>query len=161
MKKLFAALLAVCLLAGCSSGASALTVDVPEGFQKTDTKGVDAYYIGKDNSNINWVAAKKSDTFADTTAEGLESAVLAAIADHKDSDLTVSVSTNSFAFTQIAGYPAYEWDATYTLSTGTMRQLVVCIDAAKQYTVTYTDATEDEIWMDTFYKSAEGLSIAD
>lgn len=159
MKKLIAAVLALCLLAGCSSGASALTVDVPQGFEKTSTKGVDAYYICADNSNINWVADKKSEVFSQTTAELLEKEVIAAVNDQKEGGMELSVTTNSFDFTKIAGYPAYIWDAAYTVEDTAMRQLVVCIDAAKQYTVTYTDTTADEKWMDAFYESAHGLIL--
>ena len=162
VKRSFAALFAVVLVlaAGCGKKASNkvvdYTVDVPSGFEEAEQDGVvKAWANPADNSNINVNITEKDAAFKSITADALREALVELFEESIGEAPTIT--DKYFTSDEVCGMPAYQYCYTIEVIGVEMTQLVVCIDADKTYTVTYTDTTGS--WISEFEASAKNINL--
>ncbi len=136
------------------------TVDVPESFEPMEMEGLAAcWYNTADNSNINVNIMDKDATtdlgFKAITAEMLR---LTLVSSFKEAyGVEPEITDRYFTNDQVCGLEAYQYSYTMILEGQEMTQLIVCVNADKTYTFTYTDATGE--WIDTFEESAKNIQF--
>lgn len=162
VKRGLAALFALVLVltAGCGKKASNKVtdykVDVPSGFEEMELEGVTKCWANAaDNSNVNVNITDKDSAFKKITADALRDALEQAFEATYGSAPTIT--DKYFTSNEVCGMPAYQYCYVIELGGVEMTQLVVCIDADKTYTVTYTDTTGD--WLKDFKTSAENIEL--
>ncbi|MBD5117943.1 MAG: hypothetical protein HDT37_02335 [Clostridiales bacterium] len=162
VKRSFAALFALVLIlaTGCGKKTSNkvvdYNVDVPASFQEMEMEGVtECWYNAADNSNINVNITEKDAGFKKVTADALREAMVPLF--EATYGAAPTITDKYFTTNEVCGMPAYQYSYTIELLGMEMDQLIVCIDADKTYTVTYTDTTGD--WMSTFEASAKNIEL--
>lgn len=168
MKKLLALLLAAMAvgLTACGPAASQATptpvvtgyeVDLPDGFEALEMEGVDRYYMNADGSNLNVLVSEKTESddkaFGSVTADALREALEEGFLDSLEAE--VDITDVSFTQNPVDGFEAYQYTCTYALWGVEMEQFIVCVNADKLYTFTYTDTTG--AWMEEFQRSGENI----
>lgn len=170
MKKVMTILMTLCMaavLAACGGGGDTgdnrvvtdWHIDVPEGFTQQEMEGLDYYCVSEDGSNINMTILDKTEaddaTFDEVTVEMLREALEEGF--RTAYSMEVSVDQDSLAWEPVCDFPAYQYSCTYELSGVALEQLIVCINADKIYTITYTDVTGE--WMEQFRTSAANIQL--
>lgn len=161
VKRSLAALLALMLVlaAGCGKKVNDhvvdYKVDVPEGFEETEMAGITACWATTDGSNVNLNISEKTGDFKKITAGMLQEALVQMFEQTYGSKPTIT--DKYFTNNEVCGLPAYQYCYVIELEGVEMTQLVVCVDADKTYTVTYTDTTGD--WMTDFEASAKNIQL--
>ncbi len=160
VKRSLAALFAVVLVlaAGCGKKVNDhvvdYKVDLPNGFQETETEGVTKSWNNADGSNVNVNITEKTSDFKKINAQVLKDALMELFgAMGAEPTITDKYFTND----PVCGLPAYQYCYDIVLEGVSMTQLVVCVDADKTYTITYTDVTGD--WMKDFENSAKNIQL--
>lgn len=160
VKRSLAALFAVALVfaAGCGKKVNDhvvdYKVDLPESFQETETEGVTKSWVAADGSNINVNITDKISDFKKIDADMLRDALKEVFA---AGGAQPTITDKYFTSDEVCGLPAYQYCYDIVLEGLSMTQLVVCVDADKTYTVTYTDVTGD--WMEDFEDSAKNIQL--
>ena len=151
--------LVLVLTAGCSQKVNDhvvdYEVDVPSGFQSTEMDGVIECWVSADGSNINVNTTDKTKDFNKIDADVLRDALMQVFQTTYGVEPTITDSY--FTSDQVCGLPAYQYCYDIELAGTEMTQLVVCVNADKTYTITYTDVTGD--WMDEFEDSAKNIQL--
>lgn len=161
VKRGLAALLALVLVlaAGCGKKAknhvTDYTIDIPNGFQESEQEGVTAYWAAEDHSSINLNITDKDAEFKTVTADMLRDALVQLF--EEGYGMTPTITDKYFTSDEVCGMPAYQYCYDIELMGVEMTQLVVCIDADKTYTVTYTDTTGG--WISEFETSAKNINL--
>ena len=166
MKKGIAFLLTVLMLAAAGCGAKAsdhvtdYQVDVPDGFVETELEGVAACWTNlADGSSINVSVARKSsaaDTgFSSITADTARAALGSALEDRYGAQ--AAITDRYFTQDAVCGLPAYQYGYDVTVGGRTVAQTVVCVNADRLYTFTYTDMTG--AWAGAFEASAQNIQL--
>ena len=165
MKKKIAFLFAVLMLAlaGCGSKVNDhvvdYKVDMPEGFAATEQEGVDACWMAPDQSNINLLIVDKDATtnagFKAITADILRDTVKSSMKEAYGQEPTVT--DRYFTKDDVCGLPAYQYSYDIELDGQAMTQIIVCVNADKTYTFTYT--TTGEEWLEAFEASAAAIEL--
>lgn len=137
-------------------------VDIPQSFGSTEMEGVVAcWYNAEDGSNINVNVVDKDasfdESFSQIDASVMKEALNAAFQQAYGSLPTIT--DKEFIHCEVSGLPAYRYSYTIELNGMTMAQIIVCVNADRAYTFTYTDATADGAWMETFEDSAENIQM--
>lgn len=142
-------------------GDTGCTLILPEGY--VPEAGRSGMYISQrhpvDSSNIYYVVSDSMDT--ELLRESLQSGTYEKQAEKRFKEAYgAEASLNSFVFegTQIDGCPAYVIRLSCTADGMTMEQLIYMIVADRTYTVTYSQAADDER-MDDFEKSAGTIRV--
>lgn len=131
-------------------------VDIPSGFEEQEVEGVTkAWYNMEDRSNVNVNITEKDSAFKKITAEALKDAMVQLF--EESYSMTPTITDKYFTSEEVCGMPAYQYSYEIELNGVEMTQLVVCIDADKTYTVTYTDTTGS--WMGEFETSAKNINL--
>ena len=171
MKKTLVLLLALMMigLAGCGSPDAVATednrvvvdyeIDVPEGIEKVEIEGLDLYYANADGSNINMTIMEKTAaddaSFDGITAEMLRDTLQEGFLESYE--MEVSIEEDSLTQEPVCDFPAYQYLCSYEMSGVPLEQLIVCINADKIYTITYTDISGE--WMEAFQSSAQNIQL--
>ena len=166
MKKKLTLLLAVLMLvlAGCGSKVNDHVVDykldIPDGFVETEMEELEAIWVrSSDNSNINLnVVAKTSTTnagFKAVTADILRETVVSTLKDAYNVEPTVT--DRYFTKNDVSGLTAYQYSYDVEIGGQSMTQIIVCINADKTYTFTYT--TNDAATVKAFDESAKNIQL--
>lgn len=171
MKKTLAILLALMVigLAGCGSPAAVATednrvvvdyeIDIPEGFEEQEIEGLELYCMNADGSNINMTILDKT-AADDASFEGITVEMLRETLQdgfQQTYEMEVNIEEDSLTQEPVCDFPAYQYTCSYELAGVPLEQLIVCINADKIYTITYTDASGE--WMETFQSSAQNIQL--
>ncbi len=172
MKKTLAILLALMMtvgLAACGAPAAEETednrvvvdyeIDIPEGFEEQEIEGLELYCMNADGSNINMTVLDKT-AADDASFEGITVEMLRETLQDgflQTYEVEVNIEEDSLTQEPVCDFPAYQYTCSYELAGVPLEQLVVCINADKIYTITYTDATGE--WMETFQNSAQNIQL--
>lgn len=155
------------ILTGCGQSATGqdnrvvtdCVMEVPEGFEQVEVEGLDRYYSHVDGSNISLLVTDKSGAddaaFQGITAEMLRQTLEEGFVESYG--LEVEITQDSLAREPVCGFDAYQYTCSYELGDAPLQQLVVCVNADRIYTVTYTDISGE--WMEQFRSSAEQLQL--
>lgn len=134
-------------------------IDVPDDFEPMDQEGLDACWFRADGSNINLVITEKDSTtdlgFKAITGDMLKTTLVSSLKDAYDVEPTIT--ENYFTKNDVSGLPAYQYSYHLDLEDVEMSQIIVCINADKTYTFTFT-ASDDEI-METFETVAKDIQL--
>lgn len=167
MKKSLVFLFALVLLlpAGCgkkvNDHVTGYNVDVPDGFEETEMEGVkECWYNAADGSNINTTVTDKEN--------GADAAFKIITADLTRETLTEmfestfgvapTITDRFFTKDEVCGLPAYQYSYEMELDGGQhMTQIVVCINADKTYTFTFTTSSSDMV--PVFDESAKNIQL--
>ena len=159
MKKKIAVLLALLLiLTGCSQASKKVVdykVDIPDGFESIEMEGVAACWYNGDGSNVNLNITDKDRGFSKIDADALREALITTFQSAYEMEPTIS--DRYFTSSEVCGMPAYQYCYDIELAGVEMTQLIVCVDADKTYTVTYTDTVGD--WLTEFETSAKNIQL--
>ncbi|MDE6281031.1 MAG: hypothetical protein K2M15_04465 [Oscillospiraceae bacterium] len=161
VKRSVAALFALMLIltTGCGKKTSNkvvdYTVDVPAGFEEMELEGVTDCWYHTDGSNINVNITEKDAGFKKVTADALRDAMVQLF--EATYGAAPTITDKYFTNNEVCGMPAYQYCYDIELMGMEMTQLIVCIDADKTYTVTYTDTNGD--WMGEFETSAKNIEL--
>lgn len=131
-------------------------VDIPEGFEETQMAGLDANWQNADNSSINLTitdATSESD-FESIDAEMLK---LAMELQYQAAGFEAEFTDRYFTRDKVCGLPAYQYCFDITLNGVNMTQIMVCVNADKTYSFSYTDASGN--WLDQFEASAKNIQL--
>lgn len=135
-------------------------LDLPEGFEPIDQPGMEAcWYNGADQSNVNLGLADRDATtdlgFKTITADLLRTTLEAAF---KAEGMEVELKDRYFTKDEVCGLPAYQYSYEMELDGGQhMTQIVVCINADKTYTFTFTTSSSDMV--PVFDESAKNIQL--
>ena len=158
---LFAALMLV--LAGCGSKVNDHVVDykidLPDGFVETELVGADAcWYNAADLSNVNLLIADKAvgadAAFKIVTADIMRETVAETL---KGEYGETTITDRFFTKDDVCGLSAYQYSYDLEISGETATQIIVCINADKTYTFTYT--TSDDSTFAAFEESAKNIQL--
>ncbi len=160
MKKRILALLAVlamlCLLAACG-GAQAeaaptpdaegeavvitgkIRLPIPEGFELTETEGVDEMYICEDGSNLNVLRGDPDPTIEVVDEETLTQV----LGDAYETQIGASITPIRFSNEDVLGCPAYQFVFQVEVDDLTFTQYQMAAQSDDLYTWTLTDMTGD------------------
>ena len=131
--------------------------DIPEGFEEQAVDGLDLYYVNADGSNLNVLVSEKKESddkaFGSVTADALREALEEGFLDSLEAE--VDITNVSFTQNPVDGFEAYQYTCAYALWGVEMEQFIVCVNADKLYTFTYTDTTG--AWMEEFQRSGENI----
>lgn len=162
VKRSLAALFAVMLVlaAGCGKKASNKVVDykvdVPDSFEEWEMEGVtECWANAADGSNINLNITDKTSDFKKIDADMLRAALVEVFQATYGAE--PKITDKYFTSDEVCGMPAYQYCYVIDLEGMEMTQLVVCVDADKTYTVTYTDTVGD--WLTEFETSAKNIQL--
>ena len=171
MKKALALLLALMVagLAACGSPAAEETedtrvvvdydIDIPEGFEEQAVDGMELYCVNADGSNINMTVMEKTAaddaSFSEITAQMLRETIQQGF--QKAYELEVTIEEDALTQEPVCDFPAYQYLCSYEMSGVPLEQLIVCINADKIYTITYTDISGE--WMEAFQSSAQNIQL--
>ena len=162
VKRSAAALFALVLIltAGCGkkSGSNKVvdyTVDVPAGFEEMEMEGVTKAWATVDGSNVNVNITEKDSAFKKINADALRDALLQVF--EATYGAAPTITDKYFTNDEVCGMPAYQYCYDIELAGVEMTQLIVCVDADKTYTFTYTDTTGG--WMADFEASAGAIEL--
>lgn len=158
---LFAALMLV--LAGCGAKVNDHVVDyhidLPDGFEETELEGADAcWFNAADLSNVNLLISDKAAgadaAFKLASADILRETVKETLAaQYGDTEITDRFFTKN----DVCGLAAYQYGYSATVSGMNVYQIIVCINADKTYTFTYT--TSDDSTFAAFQESARNIQL--
>lgn len=162
VRKIVAALFAVVLVltAGCGkkSGGKVVDYDVPMpmGFEETEQENVDKMWKDADGSSINVKITEKISDFETLTADALREAMIESF----DSAYGVkpTITDKYFTRTEVCGLPAIQYCFTIELAGVEMTQLMVSVNADKNYAFTYTETAGGD-WMNDFEDSAKKIQL--
>lgn len=121
-------------------------LDVPEGFEEADPSELDvtACWYRADGSNINLNVTDKDSTtdlgFKAITADLLRTTLDSQL---KQVYSEVSITDRYFTKDDVCGLAAYQYCYDLTVDGDSMSQIIICINADKTYTFTFT-AGDDE-----------------
>lgn len=165
MKKKLAFLFAMLMLAlaGCGGKVNDhvvdYKVDMPADFVVTEQEGVDKCWKAPDDSNINLLIVDKDATtnagFKAITADILRDTVKSSMKEAYGQEPTVT--DRYFTKDDVCGLPAYQYSYDMNLAGIEMTQIIVCINADKTYTFTYT--TNNAEYLDAFDASAKNIQL--
>lgn len=171
MKKTLVLLLALTMigLAGCGSPDAVATednrvvvdyeIDVPEGFEEQAVDGMELYCVNADGSNINMTIMEKTAaddaSFSEITAQMLRETIQEGF--QEAYELEVTIEEDALTQEPVCDFPAYQYLCSYEMSGVPLEQLIVCINADKIYTITYTDISGE--WMEAFQSSAQNIQL--
>lgn len=135
-------------------------VDIPEGFEETELEGVDACWLNPvDNSNVNLLITDKDATtdlgFKAITADMLRATVVSQM--KATYDVEPDVTDRYFTKDTVCGLPAYQYSYELNLDGLVMTQIIVCINADKTYTFSYTTSDADTVTL--FDASARNIQL--
>ena len=134
-------------------------LDIPEGFEETTQEGVVACWYNADGSNINVNIVDKEAgldaTFSMINADVMRETLIAAFKAAGGEEPTIT--DRFFTTDEVCGLPAYQYSYDIELSGVKMTQIIVCVNADKTYTFTYTDGSGD--WTETFEASAKNIQL--
>lgn len=158
---LLAAMVALAL-AGCGARAGGHVVDyhvdVPGGFVETELEGAAACWTNlSDGSsiNLNVTGRDASGGFGSITAGTARAALESALKDRYGTQ--PAVTDRYFTRDEVCGLPAYQYSYELTVGGRTVSQTVVCVNADRRYTFTYTDMTG--AWAGAFEASAKNIQL--
>lgn len=132
-------------------------VDVPEGFESIEQEGVLECWATADGSNINvnTTDGTDSETFSAINADLMRLALVSAFKDSGSGEPTIT--DRYFTTNDVCGLPAYQYSYEIELGGQTMTQIIVCVNADKTYTFTYTTTSEE--WLEAFEASAAAIEL--
>ena len=134
-------------------------IDIPEGFETQEVDGLELYCANADGSNINMTILEKTAaddaSFSGITAQMLRETIQEGFQDSYE--LEVSIEEDSLTQEPVCDFPAYQYTCSYELAGVPLEQLIVCINADKIYTITYTDISGE--WMEAFQSSAQNIQL--
>ena len=132
-------------------------VDVPEGFTSIEQEGVLECWAVADGSNINvnTTDGTDSETFSAINADLMRLALVSAFKDSGSGEPTIT--DRYFTRNDVCGLPAYQYSYDIELDGQAMTQIIVCVNADKTYTFTYT--TTGEEWLEAFEASAAAIEL--
>ena len=131
-------------------------VDIPEGFEETQMAGLDANWQNADNSSINLTI---TDATSESDFESIDAEMLKQAMDlqYKAAGFEAEFTDRYFTKDKVCGLPAYQYCFDVTLNGVDMTQIMVCVNADKTYSFSYTDASGN--WLDQFEASAKNIQL--
>ena len=166
MKKKILPLLALLLvvLAGCgpklNDHVTDYHIDLPAGFEEIEMEGVDKCWANAGlTGNVNLKTTAKAGTtnaaFKAITADIARDTISSAWKEQYGSEPTIT--DRYFTKDEVSGLPAYQYSYDMNLAGIEMTQIIVCINADKTYTFTYT--TDNAEYLDAFDASAKNIQL--
>lgn len=110
---------------------------IPEGFEFSETEGVDEMYICEDGSNINVLAGEPDPTIEVVDEETL----VEVLGEAYETQMGASISAVSFSNEDVLGCPAYQFVFQVEVEGMTFTQYQLAAQSDKLYTWTLTDMT--------------------
>lgn len=134
-------------------------IDVPDGFEPTEMEGLTACWYNADGSNINLNITDKDATadvgFTAITADMMRMTLISTFKETYGTEPTVT--DKYFTRNDVCGMPAYQYAYDMDLEGTVMTQIIVCVNADKLYTITYTDGSGE--WLEQFEASAGNIQL--
>lgn len=114
-----------------------ICLPIPEGFEFSETEGVDEMYICEDGSNINVLAGEPDPTIEVVDEETL----VEVLGEAYETQMGASISAVSFSNEDVLGCPAYQFVFQVEVEGMTFTQYQLAAQSDKLYTWTLTDMT--------------------